>query len=40
VRKLPTPARSPIEIASKLAGERCGLRARQTPVEEGVPIEN
>jgi hypothetical protein len=40
VRKLLTPARSPIEIASKLGGERSGLRLRQAPVEEGVPIAN
>jgi hypothetical protein len=40
VRKLLTPARSPIEIATKLAGERSGLRLRQAPVAEGVPIEN
>jgi hypothetical protein len=40
VRKLLTPARSPIEIATKLAGERSGLRLRQAPVEAGVPVEN
>ena len=40
VRKLVTPARSPIEIATKLGGERSGLRLRQAPVEDGVPIEN
>jgi hypothetical protein len=40
VRKLLTPARSPFEIATKLAGERSGLRLRQAPVAEGVPIEN
>jgi hypothetical protein len=40
VRKLLTPARSPIEIATQLAGERSGLRLRQAPVAEGVPVEN
>jgi hypothetical protein len=40
VRKLLTPARSPVEIATKLAGERSGLRLRQAPVEAGVPVEN
>jgi hypothetical protein len=40
VRKLLTPARSPVEIAIKLAGERSGLRLRQAPVEEGRPVAN
>jgi hypothetical protein len=40
VRKLLTPSRSPVEIATKLAGERSGLRLRQAPVEAGVPVEN
>jgi hypothetical protein len=40
VRKLLTPARSPVEIASKLAGERSKLRLREAPVEAGVPIAN
>jgi hypothetical protein len=40
VRKLLTPARSPVEIATKLAGERSGLRLRQAPVEAGVPVAN
>jgi hypothetical protein len=40
VRKLLTPSRSPVEIATKLAGERSGLRLRQVPVEAGVPFEN
>ena len=40
VRKLSTPSRSPVEIASKLAGERSGLRLRQAPVEVGVPVAN
>jgi hypothetical protein len=40
VRKLVTPSRSPIEIASKLGGERSGLRLREAPVAEGVPVEN
>ncbi len=34
VRKLLTPSRSPVEIASKLAGERSGLRLRQAPEEK------
>jgi hypothetical protein len=40
VRKLLTPARSPLEIASKLAGQRSGLRLREAPVEKGVPVDN
>ncbi len=40
VRKLLTPSRSPVEIATKLAGERSGLRLRQAPVEAGVPVAN
>ncbi|HEY7428464.1 MAG TPA: hypothetical protein VH682_29800 [Gemmataceae bacterium] len=40
VRKLLTPSRSPVEIASKLAGERSGLRLREAPVEAGVPVAN
>lgn len=40
VRKLLTPSQSPVEIATKLAGERSGLRLRQAPVEAGVPVEN
>jgi len=40
VRKLLTPPRSPIEIASKLAGERSGLRLREAPVAASVPVEN
>ena len=40
VRKLVTPPRSPIEIASKLAGERSGPRLREAPVAAGVPVEN
>jgi hypothetical protein len=40
VRKLLTPSRSLIEIATKMAGERAGLRRRQVPVEEGVPVAN
>jgi hypothetical protein len=40
VRKLLTPSRSPLEIATKLAGERSGLRLRQAPVEAGVPVAN
>jgi hypothetical protein len=40
VRKLLTPARSPVEIATKLAGERSGLRLRQAPVEAGIPVAN
>jgi hypothetical protein len=40
VRKLLTPARSPIEIATRLEGERSRLRLRQAPVQEGVPVEN
>lgn len=40
VRKLLTPARSPVEIATKLAGERAGLRSREAPVEAGVPVAN
>jgi hypothetical protein len=40
VRKLLTPARSPVEIASKLAGERSGLRLREAPVAAGVPVAN
>ena len=40
VRKLLTPSRSPVEIATKLAGERSGLRVRQAPVEAGVPVAN
>jgi hypothetical protein len=40
VRKVLTPARSPIDIASKLAGERAGARLREAPVEAGVPIAN
>ena len=40
VRKLLTPPRSPVEIASKLAGERSGLRLREAPVEAGVPVMN
>jgi hypothetical protein len=40
VRKLLTPARSPVEIASKLAGERSKLRLREAPVEAGVPVNN
>ena len=35
IRKLVTPPRSPIEIASKLAGERAGLRLREAPVAAG-----
>ncbi len=40
VRKLLVPSRSPVEIATKLAGERSGLRLRQAPVEAGVPVAN
>jgi hypothetical protein len=40
VRKLLTPSRSPVEIATKLAGERSGLRLRQISVESGVPVAN
>jgi hypothetical protein len=40
VRKLVTPARSPVEIASKLAGKTAGLRLREAPVEAGVPVVN
>jgi hypothetical protein len=40
VRKLLTPSRSPVEIATKLAGERSGLRLRDAPVEAGVPVAN
>ncbi len=40
VRKLLTPVRSPVEIASKLTGQRSGLRLRQAPVESGVPVAN
>jgi hypothetical protein len=40
VRKLLTPARSPLEIATKLSGERSGLRLRQSLVEAGVPVAN
>jgi hypothetical protein len=40
LRKLLTPPRSPVEIATKLAGERSGLRLREAPVAEGVPISN
>ena len=40
VRKLLTPARSPIEIARKLTGERAGLRLCQAPVEAGIPVAN
>jgi hypothetical protein len=40
VRKLLTPVRSPVEIASKLTGQRSGLRLRQAPVEAGVPVAN
>jgi hypothetical protein len=40
VRKLLTPSRSPVEIATKLSGERSGLRLRNAPVEAGVPVAN
>jgi hypothetical protein len=40
VRKLLTPARSPIEIVTELVGERSGLRLRQAPVEAGAPVED
>jgi hypothetical protein len=40
VRKLLTPVPSPIEIATKLGIECSGLRLRQAPVAEGVPVEN
>ena len=40
VRKLLTLARSPVEVASKLAGERSGLRLREAPVATGVPVVN
>jgi hypothetical protein len=40
VRKLVTPSRSPVEIASKLMGERSGLRLREAPVAAGVPVSN
>jgi hypothetical protein len=40
VRKLLTTARSPVEIASQLAGERSRLRLRGAPVEAGVPVHN
>jgi hypothetical protein len=40
VRKLLTPSRSPVEIANKLAGKRSGLRLRESPVEDGVPVAN
>jgi hypothetical protein len=40
VRKLLTPARSPVEIATQLGGQRSGLRLRQAPLEAGVPVEN
>jgi hypothetical protein len=40
VRKLLTPARSPVEIATKLAGQRSGLRLRQASVEADVPVAN
>lgn len=40
MRKLLTPARSPVEIACKLAGKRSKLRLREAPVEVGVPIAN
>jgi hypothetical protein len=40
VRKLLTPARSPVEIASNLAGKRSGLRLREAPVEDGMPVAN
>ena len=40
IRKLLTPARSPVEIATRLAGERSCLRLREAPVAAGVPIEN
>jgi hypothetical protein len=41
VRKLLTPALSPVAVASRLGGERHGLRLRQeAPVEEGVPVLN
>jgi hypothetical protein len=39
-RKLLTPARSPIEIASQMSGERPGVRLRAASVAEGVPVEN
>ena len=38
VRKLLTPSRSPLEIATKLAGERSEIRLRQARVEAGVPV--
>jgi len=37
---LVTPARSPNEIASKLTGERPGLRLREAPVSAGMPVAN
>ncbi len=40
VRKLLTPARSPVEIATQLTGERSPLRLREAPVEAGVPVHN
>jgi hypothetical protein len=40
VRKLLTPARSPLEIARQLAGARSELRLRGAPVEAGVPVHN
>jgi hypothetical protein len=40
VRKLLTPSRSPVEIASQLAGERSGLRLWEAPVAAGVPVAN
>jgi hypothetical protein len=41
IRKLLTPVRSPVEIASKFSsGKGSGLRLREAPVETGVPVEN
>jgi hypothetical protein len=40
VRKLLTPARSLVEIATKLSGERSGLRLPQATEEAGVPVAN
>jgi hypothetical protein len=40
VRKLLTPPRSPVEIATCLGGARAGANRPQVPVESGTPVLN
>ena len=40
VRKLLTPPRSPVEIATRFGSERPGVRLREASVEAGVPVSN